>query len=94
MTLDVPTTAPRFDQGEVGDVVTMRYDDRVSVRPKPAGEAPVNRVLDPTTTANPGRASGRDARSSARGDDDAHGARSDDPLGDFPGARGKSYHAT
>ena len=54
VTLDVPTTATRFDQVKVGDVVTMTYYDRVSVRPKPAGEAAVNRVLEPTTTAKPG----------------------------------------
>ena len=54
VTLDVPTTATRFDQVKVGDIVTMTYYDRVSVRAKPAGEAAVNRVLEPTTTANPG----------------------------------------
>ena len=56
VTLDVPTTATRFDQVKVGDIVTMTYYDRVSVRPKPADEAAVNRVIEPTTTttANPG----------------------------------------
>ena len=54
VTLDVPTTATRFNQVKVGDIVTMTYYDRVSVRAKPAGEAAVNRVLEPTTTANPG----------------------------------------
>ena len=56
VTLDVPTTATRFDQVKVGDVVSMTYYDRVSVRPKPADEAAVNRVIEPTTTttANPG----------------------------------------
>ena len=43
VTLDVPTTATRFDQVKVGDIVTMTYYDRVSVRPKPADEAAVNR---------------------------------------------------
>ena len=73
VTLDVPTTATRFDQVKVGDVVTMTYYDRVSVRAKPVGEAAVNRVIEPTTTATPGRAPGRDSRSSARGDDDPDG---------------------
>jgi hypothetical protein len=54
VTLDVPTTAARFDQLKVGDIVAMTYYDRVSVRAKPADEAAVNRVLEPTTTANPG----------------------------------------
>ena len=54
VTLDVPTTATRFDQVKVGDIVTMTYYDRVSVRAKPADEAAVNRVIEPTTTANPG----------------------------------------
>jgi len=50
VTLDVPTTAARFDQVKVGDIVAMTYYDRVSVRAKPADEADVNRVLEPTTT--------------------------------------------
>lgn len=54
VTLDVPTTATRFDQVKVGDVVSMTYYDRVSVRAKPAGEAAVNQVLEPTTTPTPG----------------------------------------
>jgi hypothetical protein len=54
VTLDVPTTATRFDQVKVGDMVTMSYYDKVSVRPKPADEAAVNRVIEPTTTATPG----------------------------------------
>src|SRR5687767_15173576 len=48
VTLDVPTTAARFDQVRVGDIVAMTYYDRVSVRAKPADEAAVNRVLEPT----------------------------------------------
>ena len=60
VTLDVPTTATRFDQVKVGDIVTMTYYDRVSVRAKPAGEAAVNRVIEPTTTR------GARARSRAR----------------------------
>jgi hypothetical protein len=54
ITLDVPTTITRFDQVKVGDVVTMTYYDRVSVRSKPEGEAAVNQVIEPTTTLTPG----------------------------------------
>jgi hypothetical protein len=53
VTLDVPTTATRFDQVKVGDVVSMTYYDRVSVRPKAADEPAVNRVIEPTTTTTP-----------------------------------------
>ena len=53
VTLDVPTTATRFDQVKVGDIVTMTYYDRVSVRPKAADEPAVNRVIEPTTTTTP-----------------------------------------
>lgn len=50
VTLDVPTSATRFDEVKVGDIVTMTYYDRVSIRPKPAGEADVDRVVPATTT--------------------------------------------
>ncbi len=59
VTLDVPTTATRFDQVKVGDIVTMTYYDRVSVRPKPADEPAVNRVIEPTTTTTRTRARSR-----------------------------------
>jgi len=54
VTLDVPISVTRFDQVKVGDQVTMAYYDRVAIRPKPAGEAAVDRVTDPTTTPTPG----------------------------------------
>ena len=54
VTLDVPTTATRFDQVKVGDIVTVTYYDRVNARLKPAGEAAVDRIIEPTTTASPG----------------------------------------
>ena len=50
VTLDVPMSVTRFDQIKVGDQVTIAYYDRVAIRPKPAGEAAVDRVTDPTTT--------------------------------------------
>jgi hypothetical protein len=56
VTLDVPASYARFDQVRVGDIVSVTYYDRVSVRLKPAGEPPVETVLDPTptTTLAPG----------------------------------------
>ncbi len=54
VTLDVPASYTRFDQVKVGDVVSSTYYDRVSVRLKPAGEAPVDRADTTTTTLAPG----------------------------------------
>ena len=54
VTLDVPASYTRFDQVKVGDVVSSTYYDRVSVRLKPAGEAPVDRADNTTTTLAPG----------------------------------------
>jgi hypothetical protein len=50
VTLDVPASYTRFDQVRAGDIVSITYYDRVSVRLKPAGEPPVDRVSDPATT--------------------------------------------
>jgi hypothetical protein len=50
MTLDVPHSVVRFDQVKVGDVVTVAYYDRVSLRRKPAAEAAVDRTEAPVTT--------------------------------------------
>ena len=54
VTLDVPPEAVRFEQVKVGDTVTATYYDRVSLRPKPAGEPPVDRIMEPTTVGTPG----------------------------------------
>ena len=54
VTLDVPTTAVRFQQVKVGDAIQATYYDRVSVRLKAAGEPAVDRTIEPTTTATPG----------------------------------------
>ncbi len=54
VTLDVPPTAMRFEQVRVGDSITATYFDRVSLRVKPAGEAAVDRTVEPTTVATPG----------------------------------------
>ena len=54
VTLDVPASYTRFDQVKVGDVVSSTYYDRVSVRLKPAGEAPIDRADTTTTALAPG----------------------------------------
>ena len=54
VTLDVPQSVTRLDQVQVGDVVSVSYYDRVSIRPKPPGEAAVDRTEPPVTTATPG----------------------------------------
>ena len=54
VTIDVPTSVTRFDQVKVGDQVTIGYYDRVSIKPKPAGEPAVDQVSEPTTTPTPG----------------------------------------
>ena len=58
VTLDVPPAATRFEQVKVGDIVTIVYYDRVSVRLKPPGEPASDRVMPPTTTATPGELPG------------------------------------
>ena len=73
VTLDVPPSVTRFDEVKVGDIVTITYYDRVSVRLKPAGEAAVDRVVEPTTTATAGRPPGRNPLPSAGRDSDHHG---------------------
>ena len=41
-TIDVPPGAKRFDELKVGDKVSITYNNTVSARLKPPGEAPVN----------------------------------------------------
>jgi len=53
-TLDVPRSATRFEQVKVGDTITIEYFDKVIIRPKPPGEAVVDRYIEPTTTPTPG----------------------------------------
>ena len=52
VTLDVPTSATRFDQVKVGDMVTIAYYDRVNIRPHAPGEAAIDQPADPATTPN------------------------------------------
>jgi hypothetical protein len=48
VTLDLPKSA---DKLQVGDVVSVEYYDRVTLRPKPAGEPAVDRTDPPITTS-------------------------------------------
>jgi len=50
VTVDIPKSVAPFDQLKVGDVVSVAYFDRVSVRQKPAGETAVDRTEPPTST--------------------------------------------
>ena len=52
-TVDVPAGAQRFDELKVGDKVSITYNNTVSARLKPPGEAPVNTATG-TSTAGQG----------------------------------------
>jgi hypothetical protein len=57
VTLDVPADAKRFHEIKVGDTVTAKYYDNVTVRLKKPGEAPVNAesaAATPGTGVKPG----------------------------------------
>jgi hypothetical protein len=57
VTLDVPADAKRFDEIKVGDKVTARYYDNVTVRLKKPGEKAVNAresAVTPGSGAKPG----------------------------------------
>ncbi len=56
-TVDVPAGAKRFDELKVGDKVSMTYNNNVSARLKPPGEAPVNAATG-TSTAGQGERPG------------------------------------
>ena len=73
VTLDIPKSVAPFDQLQVGDVVSVAYYDRVSVRPKPAGEPAVDRTEPPVTTTTPRRSARRHGRVAARDDGHHHG---------------------
>ena len=66
VTLDVPPTAMRFEQVKVGDSITATYYDRVSLRVKPAGEAAVDRTMEPTTVGDTWGSAGGDENQAAR----------------------------
>ena len=48
-TIDVPPSAKRFDELKVGDKVSITYNNTVSARLKPPGEAPVNTATGSST---------------------------------------------
>ena len=56
-TVDVPPAAKRFDELKVGDKVSITYNNTVSARLKPPGEAPVNTATR-TSTAGQGERPG------------------------------------
>ena len=56
-TIDVPAAAKRFDELKVGDKVSITYNNTVSARLKPPGEAPVNTATG-TSTAGQGERPG------------------------------------
>ena len=56
-TVDVPPSAKRFDELKVGDKVSITYNNNVSARLKPPGEAPVNTATG-TSTAGQGERPG------------------------------------
>jgi antitoxin (DNA-binding transcriptional repressor) of toxin-antitoxin stability system len=55
--VDVPPSAKRFDELKVGDKVSITYNNTVSARLKPPGEAPVNTQTS-TSTAGQGERPG------------------------------------
>src|ERR1700751_6041786 len=55
--VDVPPNAKRFDELKVGDKVSVTYNNNVSARLKPPGEAPVN-TASGTSTAGQGERPG------------------------------------
>jgi hypothetical protein len=57
VTIDIPATGTSIDKLQPGDVVSVRYHDRVSVRRKPAGEPAVDRT-DPPVSAEAAQAPG------------------------------------
>ena len=57
-TIDVPSSAKRFDELKVGDKVSITYNNTVSARLKPPGEAPVNTATGSSTAGQGERPGG------------------------------------
>ena len=57
-TVDVPAGAKRFDELKVGDKVSLVYNNNVSARLKPPGEAPVDTGSTTTTAGQQTRPGG------------------------------------
>ena len=58
-TVDVPKSAKRFDELKIGDKVSLTYNNTVSVRLKPPGEAAVNTTDSSSTMGQDVRPGGR-----------------------------------
>jgi hypothetical protein len=56
--IDVPAAAKRFDELKVGDKVSITYNNTVSARLKPPGEAPVNTATGGSTAGQGERPGG------------------------------------
>ena len=61
-TVDVPAGAKRFDELKVGDKVSLTYNNNVSARLKPPGEAPVDTGSSTTTAGQQTRPGGTASR--------------------------------
>jgi hypothetical protein len=57
-TVEVPTSAKRFDELKVGDKVTVTYNNTVSARLKPPGEAAVDTGMKGSTMGQEARPGG------------------------------------
>ena len=57
-TIDVPPSAKRFDELKVGDKVSVTYNNNVSVRVKPPGEAAVDTASKASTMGQEERPGG------------------------------------
>jgi hypothetical protein len=57
-TIDVPPSAKRFDELKVGDKVSIIFNNTVSARLKPPGEAPVNTATGSSTAGQGERPGG------------------------------------
>src|SRR5580765_7793216 len=55
-TVDVPAGVKRFDELKVGDKVSVTFNNNVSTRLKPPGEAPVDTGSSTSTTGQSGAA--------------------------------------
>ena len=60
-TIDVPAGATRFDEVKVGDKVSITYNNNVSARLKPPGEAAVDTGSSSTTAGQQARPGGTTA---------------------------------
>jgi hypothetical protein len=60
-TVDVPAGAQRFDELKVGDKVSITYNNNVSARLKPPGEAPVDTATKTSTMGQEARPGGTTA---------------------------------